>query len=93
VRVPQGQEHDEGDRRPKALTRAELAALLAELPEGWRPFSELLVHSGMRISASRCLRLLASRVRLVDGKPARSCRPASRLLRQRDSMRTGHRLG
>ena len=43
---------DEGDEEPeaKAMTRAELSAVLGELPEEWRPFFELLAHTGLRIS-------------------------------------------
>jgi len=32
------------------LTRSELAALLAEIPDGWRPLFELLGSTGLRIS-------------------------------------------
>jgi integrase len=34
----------------KALTRKELALLLAAIPEGWQLFFELLAHTGLRIS-------------------------------------------
>jgi integrase len=34
----------------KAMTRAEVALLLAELPDEWRLFFELLAHTGLRIS-------------------------------------------
>lgn len=49
VRVIGRQDEDE-ERRPKALTREQLATLLAELPEEWRLFFELLAHSGLRVS-------------------------------------------
>ncbi len=45
-----GQHSAEDDDRPRALTRAELARLLDELPQDWRLFFELLAHSGFRIS-------------------------------------------
>ena len=38
------------DEHAKALTREELALLLASIPEDWRLFFELLAHSGLRIS-------------------------------------------
>ena len=38
------------DEHAKALTREELALLLAAIPEDWRLFFELLAHSGLRIS-------------------------------------------
>ncbi len=43
---------DEAAEEPeaKALTRAELARLLDELPERWRPFHELLAETGLRVS-------------------------------------------
>jgi integrase len=50
VRIPQGTAPDEEERKPKALTRAELAALLEALPPEWQTFFELLAHSGLRIS-------------------------------------------
>lgn len=51
VRIPRAAEPDDGhEDRPKALTRQELALLLAELPESWRLFFELLTHTGLRVS-------------------------------------------
>jgi integrase len=43
---------DEGEEEPevKAMTRRELSGLLNALPESWRPFFELLTHTGLRIS-------------------------------------------
>jgi integrase len=42
---------DEGERdRAKALTRPELALLIASLPDEWRLFFEFLTHTGLRIS-------------------------------------------
>lgn len=38
------------DERAKALTRRELAALLAQMTPEWRLFFEFLTHSGLRIS-------------------------------------------
>jgi integrase len=42
--------HSADDTKAKAMTRAELLALLAELPDEWLLFFELLAHSGLRIS-------------------------------------------
>lgn len=36
--------------KAKALTRAELAILLAAIPEDWRLFFEFLIYTGLRIS-------------------------------------------
>jgi integrase len=43
---------DDGEEEPlpKAMTRAELSRLLAEVPEQWLLFFELLTHTGLRIS-------------------------------------------
>jgi len=51
VRIPPAPagELEEGERA-KALTRAELALLLAAIPAEWRLFFELLAHTGLRIS-------------------------------------------
>ena len=38
------------DRERRILTREEIAALFAELPTDWRPFFELLLQTGVRIS-------------------------------------------
>lgn len=54
VRV--GGERDAGEKRAKALTRAELGRLLAELPEEWRLLVEFLAHTGLRISEAVGLR-------------------------------------
>ena len=50
VRVSGRRDDDGEDERAHAMTREELARLLAELPEQWRLFFELLAHSGLRIS-------------------------------------------
>lgn len=55
VRVT-GRRNGQPEREIRALTRAELAALLAEVPEEWRPFFELLAHTGLRISEALGLR-------------------------------------
>lgn len=39
------------------LTREQLAALLAEVPTGWRPFFEVLASTGLRISEAIALRV------------------------------------
>lgn len=49
VRIPSGSS-DEHPEPAKALTRAELALLLAAIPESWRLFFEFMAHSGLRIS-------------------------------------------
>jgi integrase len=41
---------DPGDDHAKALTRGELALVLAALPAEWRLFFEFLTHTGLRIS-------------------------------------------
>jgi len=49
VRIPPGTSEPEQEHA-RALTRGELALLLAELPtDTWRLFFELLAHSGLRI--------------------------------------------
>jgi integrase len=40
------------------LTREQLARLLAEIPEPWRPFFELLASTGLRISEAIALRIM-----------------------------------
>jgi integrase len=40
------------------LTREQLARLLAEIPEPWRPFFELLACTGLRISEAIALRIM-----------------------------------
>ena len=54
VRVNRRADDDE-EERALALTREQLAALLAELPDEWRPFFELLAHTGLRISEAIAL--------------------------------------
>src|SRR5215211_5802412 len=39
------------------LTREQLAALLTEVPNGWRPFFEVLASTGLRISEAIALRV------------------------------------
>ena len=41
---------DDTEERAKAMTRAELGAVLGALPERWRLLFELLAHTGLRIS-------------------------------------------
>lgn len=41
---------EEEPEKAKAMTRADLARVLAEVPDDWRLFFELLAHSGLRIS-------------------------------------------
>lgn len=51
VRIPAAPAGDlEEDEQAKALTRAELAMLLAAVPDEWRLFFEFLTHTGLRIS-------------------------------------------
>jgi integrase len=50
VRVGVGREAAEPGREVRAMTRAELTALLSHVPERWRLLFELLAHSGLRIS-------------------------------------------
>ena len=47
---------DGTDEKPRAMTRAELGRLLAEIPEDQRLFFELLAHTGLRISEALGLR-------------------------------------
>ncbi len=56
VRVPAPSTPEPEDDRAKALTREELAILLAALPEGWRLFHEFLAVTGLRISECTGLR-------------------------------------
>ena len=55
VRVGARREPDEPGREIRALTRAELSRLLEALPAQWRPFFELLAHTGLRISEAVAL--------------------------------------
>lgn len=41
---------DEEEERARALTREQLGAVLAEIPDDWRLLFELLAHTGLRIS-------------------------------------------
>jgi integrase len=50
VRIPAPLEDEAPEAEAKALTRAELAVLLAAIPEDWRLFFEFLIHTGLRIS-------------------------------------------
>lgn len=50
VNVRIGTDRDTEGREARALTRAELARLLDNLPERWRLLFELLAHTGLRIS-------------------------------------------
>ena len=40
------------------LTREQLTRLLAEIPDGWRPFFDLLASTGLRISEAVALRIM-----------------------------------
>jgi integrase len=55
VRV-NGRRDEHEEEQAKALSREELGALLAELPEEWRFFFEFLAHTGLRISEAVGLR-------------------------------------
>lgn len=52
VRIPPSRAEQLGEDAPqaKALTRSELALVLAALPAEWRLFFEFLAHTGLRIS-------------------------------------------
>jgi integrase len=51
VRIPPApDEPPEDETHAKALTRGELRLFLAAVPDDWKLFFELLVHTGMRIS-------------------------------------------
>jgi len=57
VRIPVALEDEEPEEETaKSITRAELAMLLAEIPEDWRLFFQFLAHSGLRISEAVGLR-------------------------------------
>jgi integrase len=45
-----GRRDEQGEEKAKAMTRAELARLLGELPPEWRLLHEFLAHTGFRIS-------------------------------------------
>lgn len=50
TKIPPARDQEPTEEKPKALTRAELAILIAEIPEDWRLFFEFLAHTGARIS-------------------------------------------
>jgi integrase len=50
VRVTGGKKGEGKEKEVRAMTRAELSRFLAEVPDYWRLFFELLAHSGLRIS-------------------------------------------
>jgi len=56
VRIPAERDEGEPEERAKALTRAELALLMATIPEGWTLFFEFLTVTGLRISEALGLR-------------------------------------
>jgi integrase len=47
---------NEDEPNAKALSEEELRTLLAEVPDSWRPFFELLAHTGVRIGEAVALR-------------------------------------
>jgi integrase len=83
-----GREHAT-TRKVKALTRAELSRFLAEVPEGERPFFELLAHGGLRISEQLGLDcgdvLFGERPRLSVTR--QHCKGETRGLKTEDSER------
>lgn len=87
VRGQRGEHEDEG--RVKALTREELGRFLAAVPAEWRPFFELLVHSGLRVSEAVGLTWrdveFGERPRLRVRQQV--CRGERRRLKSRDSRR------
>jgi integrase len=57
IRIPRSPADRPDDQEPaKALTEAELARLLNEVPEEWRLFVEFLAHTGLRFSEAIGLR-------------------------------------
>jgi Phage integrase family len=50
VRIPAATGAEPEEEQAKALTRAELALLLAAMPARWRLFVEFLTHTGLRVS-------------------------------------------
>lgn len=57
VRIPAAREEEPPEEeKAKALTRADLAILLEEIPEDWRLFFEFLAHTGLRIGEAVGLR-------------------------------------
>ena len=55
LRIVQRVENESGEARVKALSEDELRALLAEVPDEWRLFFELLAHTGLRIGEAVAL--------------------------------------
>jgi len=55
VRISAASSGESDDQHAKALTRADLALLLAALPADWRLFFEFLTHTGLRISEAIAL--------------------------------------
>ena len=55
LRIVQRVEGEQGESTAKALTEDELRALLAEVPDEWRLFFELLAHTGLRIGEAVAL--------------------------------------
>lgn len=51
------------------LTRQQLARLLDEIPDQWRPFFELLATTGLRISEAIALRIMDVDVDVVAAQP------------------------
>ena len=56
VRIPAPLSEEPAEEKAKALTRADLAILLAAIPEDWRLFFAFLAHTGVRISEAVGLR-------------------------------------
>jgi integrase len=57
IRIPRSPADRPDDQEPpKALTEAELARLLNEVPQEWRLFVEFLAHTGLRFSEAIGLR-------------------------------------
>jgi integrase len=50
INARRGQDEEEHEQQAKAMTRVELAAVLAALEDRWRLLFELLAHTGLRIS-------------------------------------------
>ena len=102
VRIPRRPSDERRTRtQAKALTRAELALLLAACPSEWRLFFEFLAHTGLRIGEAIGLTLGARRARRpaaaagpragLPGRAAASSRAATRAATSRS--RRGWRSG
>jgi integrase len=50
VNIRRDDQDDEAEPEATAMTRAQLAAVLGEVPDGWRLFFELLAKTGLRVS-------------------------------------------